>query len=147
MNKLLPDIHIWGNWIWRPLFIHSIHSSRAQKKRQHQSCALKVLIRLFLYWLCCVTCGFAPLWPERDPSLVLCVQVDSGYNTYSTCTTSLMDGVGTDSQSKEPQDTHTAEEGLVHSKRTKSKVTHTHRAEITVSLIIPFIKHTHRSLY
>ncbi|KAK2818087.1 hypothetical protein Q7C36_022020 [Tachysurus vachellii] len=50
------------------------------------------------------------------------MQVDSGYNTYSTCTTSLMDGVFTDSQSKELQDTHTAEVGLVHSKRTKSKL-------------------------
>lgn len=62
-------------------------------------------------------------WPECDLSLVLCVQVDSGYNTYSTCTTSLMDAVSTDSQSKELQDTHTAEEGLTHSKHTKSKVT------------------------
>ncbi|KAB5523530.1 hypothetical protein PHYPO_G00153590 [Pangasianodon hypophthalmus] len=50
------------------------------------------------------------------------MQVDSGYNTYSTCTTSLMDTVSTDSQSKEPQDTHMAEEGLTHSKHTKSKL-------------------------
>ncbi|KAF5909271.1 protein aurora borealis-like, partial [Clarias magur] len=49
------------------------------------------------------------------------MQVDSGYNTYSTCTISLMDGIVTDSQSKETQDTHTAEEGLTHSKHTKSK--------------------------
>lgn len=79
--------------------------------------------------------GFASPWPECDPSLVSCVQVDSGYNTYSTYTTSLMDGVGTDSQSKEPQDTHTAEEGLAHSKHTKPKVTHVHRTEVSVSLI------------
>lgn len=72
---------------------------------------------------------------ECDPSLVSCVQVDSGYNTYSTCTTSLMDGVSTDSQSKEPQDTHTAEEGLTHSKHTKSKVTHAHSTEVIASLI------------
>ncbi|MCJ8748027.1 hypothetical protein PDJAM_G00160320 [Pangasius djambal] len=65
---------------------------------------------------------FCSLWPECDPSLVLCVQVDSGYNTYSTCTTSLMDTVSTESQSKEPQDTHTAEEGLTRSKHTKSKL-------------------------
>ncbi|XP_022530338.2 protein aurora borealis isoform X1 [Astyanax mexicanus] len=50
------------------------------------------------------------------------MQVDSGYNTYSTCTTSLMDAISSDSQSKELQDTHTAEEGLSYSKNTNSKL-------------------------
>ncbi|XP_072513659.1 protein aurora borealis [Salminus brasiliensis] len=50
------------------------------------------------------------------------MQVDSGYNTYSTCTTSLMDGISSDSQSKELQDTHTAEEGPSYSKHTKAKL-------------------------
>ncbi|KAK3530490.1 hypothetical protein QTP86_027769 [Hemibagrus guttatus] len=50
------------------------------------------------------------------------MQVDSGYNTYSTYTASQMDSVSTDSQSKELQDTHTVEEGLAHSKHTKLKL-------------------------
>ncbi|KAI4871467.1 hypothetical protein NFI96_015952, partial [Prochilodus magdalenae] len=49
------------------------------------------------------------------------MQVDSGYNTYSTCTTSLMDAISSDSQSKELQDTQSAEEGPSYTKYTKSK--------------------------
>ncbi|XP_043104107.1 protein aurora borealis [Puntigrus tetrazona] len=40
------------------------------------------------------------------------MQVDSGYNTHSVCTTSLMDTLSSDSQSKDVLDTHTAEEGV-----------------------------------
>ncbi|KAL7824491.1 hypothetical protein AOLI_G00328750 [Acnodon oligacanthus] len=54
------------------------------------------------------------------------MQVDSGYNTYSTCTTSLMDAISSDSQSKELQDTHTAEEVLSYTKHTKSKLVMPH---------------------
>ncbi|KAI5629113.1 protein aurora borealis isoform X1 [Silurus asotus] len=65
---------------------------------------------------------FVSLLAERSMAPYdVSMQVDSGYNTYSTCTTSLMDGVSADSQSKEAQDTHNAEEGLTHSKHTKSK--------------------------
>ncbi|XP_035390422.1 protein aurora borealis [Electrophorus electricus] len=49
------------------------------------------------------------------------MQVDSGYNTNSTCATSLMDGIS--SESKELQEPHTAaEEGLGYTKHTKSKL-------------------------
>lgn len=66
---------------------------------------------------------FVSLLAERSVAPYdVSMQVDSGYNTYSTCTMSLMDAVSTDSQSKEPQDTHTAEEGLAQSKHTKSKL-------------------------
>ncbi|XP_051560553.1 protein aurora borealis-like [Myxocyprinus asiaticus] len=44
------------------------------------------------------------------------MQVDSGYNTHSVCTTSLMDTLSSDSQSKEMLDTHTAEEGIFYTK-------------------------------
>ncbi|XP_030634820.1 protein aurora borealis [Chanos chanos] len=49
------------------------------------------------------------------------MQVDSGYNTYSVCTNSLMDGISSDSQSKELFDTHVPEEGTAYIKHTRSK--------------------------
>lgn len=52
------------------------------------------------------------------------VQVDSGYNTHSVCTTSLMDTLNSDNQSREMLDMHTAEEGLPYARHTKPKVTH-----------------------
>lgn len=55
--------------------------------------------------------------------LLLCVQVDSGYNTYSAGTTSLMEGISCDSQSKEALDAHIPEEGpQLYTKLLKSKV-------------------------
>jgi len=55
------------------------------------------------------------------------VQVDSGYNSHSVCTNSLMDALSSDSQSKEMLDTHTAEEGVPFTRHTKPKVmSHTH---------------------
>ncbi|XP_026060143.1 protein aurora borealis [Carassius auratus] len=50
------------------------------------------------------------------------MQVDSGYNTHSVCTTSLMDTLSSDSQSKDMLDTHTAEEGVPFTKHTKPKL-------------------------
>ncbi|KAI7811088.1 protein aurora borealis isoform X2 [Triplophysa rosa] len=50
------------------------------------------------------------------------MQVDSGYNTHSVCTTSLMDTLSSDNQSKEMLDTHTAEEGLLYARHTKPKL-------------------------
>uniref|UniRef100_A0A672PK11 Protein aurora borealis n=1 Tax=Sinocyclocheilus grahami TaxID=75366 RepID=A0A672PK11_SINGR len=50
------------------------------------------------------------------------MQVDSGYNTHSVCTTSLMDTLSSDSQSKDMLDTHTAEEGVPFTRHTKPKV-------------------------
>ncbi|XP_066517093.1 protein aurora borealis [Hoplias malabaricus] len=50
------------------------------------------------------------------------MQVDSGYNTYSACATSLMDAISTDTQTKELQDTHMTEEGLGYTKHTKAKL-------------------------
>ncbi|XP_067259574.1 protein aurora borealis isoform X2 [Chanodichthys erythropterus] len=50
------------------------------------------------------------------------MQVDSGYNTYSVCTNSLMDALSSDSQSKEMLDTHTAEEGVPFTRHTKPKL-------------------------
>lgn len=55
-------------------------------------------------------------------SLMFSAQVDSGYNTYSVCTNSLMDALSSDSQSKEMLDTHTAEEGVPFTRHTKPKV-------------------------
>ncbi|XP_073719665.1 protein aurora borealis isoform X1 [Misgurnus anguillicaudatus] len=49
------------------------------------------------------------------------MQVDSGYNSHSVCTTSLMDTLSSDSQSKEILNTHTADEGLFYPKYTKPK--------------------------
>lgn len=58
---------------------------------------------------------------------MFCVQVDSGYNTHSVCTNSLMDALSSDSQSKEMLETHTAEEGVPFTRHTKPKVmSHTH---------------------
>lgn len=55
--------------------------------------------------------------------LLLCVQVDSGYNTYSAGTTSLMEGISCDSQSKEALDAHIPEESpQLYTKLLKSKV-------------------------
>ncbi|XP_016382712.1 protein aurora borealis-like [Sinocyclocheilus rhinocerous] len=48
--------------------------------------------------------------------------VDSGYNTHSVCTTSLMDTLSSDSQSKDMLDTHTAEEGVPFTRHTKPKL-------------------------
>lgn len=63
------------------------------------------------------------------------VQVDSGYNTHSVCTNSLMDALSSDSQSKEMLDTHTAEEGVPFTRHTKPKVmSHTHTKNISHSL-------------
>ncbi|KAK2908923.1 hypothetical protein Q8A67_004760 [Cirrhinus molitorella] len=50
------------------------------------------------------------------------MQVDSGYNTHSVCTTSLMDTLSSDSQSKDIVDTHTAEEGVPFTRHTKPKL-------------------------
>ncbi|XDV15140.1 hypothetical protein PO909_015271 [Leuciscus waleckii] len=50
------------------------------------------------------------------------MQVDSGYNTHSVCTNSLMDALSSDSQSKEMLDTHTAEEGVPFTRHTKPKL-------------------------
>ncbi|XP_026123896.1 protein aurora borealis [Carassius auratus] len=50
------------------------------------------------------------------------MQVDSGYNTHSVCTTSLMDTLSSDSQSKDLLDTHTAEEGVPFTRYTKPKL-------------------------
>ncbi|KAK7161696.1 hypothetical protein R3I94_004390 [Phoxinus phoxinus] len=50
------------------------------------------------------------------------MQVDSGYNTHSVCTNSLMDALSSDSQSKEMLDTHTAEEGIPFTRHTKPKL-------------------------
>ncbi|KAI2668440.1 Protein aurora borealis [Labeo rohita] len=50
------------------------------------------------------------------------MQVDSGYNTHSVCTTSLMDTLSSDSQSKDVLDTHTAEEGVPFTRHTKPKM-------------------------
>ncbi|XP_016095345.1 protein aurora borealis-like [Sinocyclocheilus grahami] len=50
------------------------------------------------------------------------MQVDSGYNTHSVCTTSLMDTLSSDSQSKDMLDTHTAEEGVPFTRHTKPKL-------------------------
>ncbi|XP_073689111.1 protein aurora borealis [Garra rufa] len=50
------------------------------------------------------------------------MQVDSGYNTYSVCTTSLMDTLSSDGQSKDMLDTHTAEEGVPFTRHTKPKL-------------------------
>lgn len=62
------------------------------------------------------------------------VQVDSGYNTHSVCTNSLMDALSSDSQSKEMLDTHTAEEGVPFTRHTKPKVmSHTtHPTSVTL---------------
>ncbi|KTG41735.1 hypothetical protein cypCar_00029896 [Cyprinus carpio] len=50
------------------------------------------------------------------------MQVDSGYNTHSVCTTSLMDTLSSDSQSKDMLDAHTAEEGVPFTRHTKPKI-------------------------
>lgn len=50
------------------------------------------------------------------------MQVDSGYNTHSVCTTSLMDTLSSDSQSKEMLDTHTSEESGPFTRHTKPKL-------------------------
>lgn len=50
------------------------------------------------------------------------MQVDSGYNTHSVCTTSLMDTLSSNNQSKELLDTHTAEEGLLYTRHTRPKL-------------------------
>ncbi|XP_062383495.1 protein aurora borealis [Sardina pilchardus] len=51
------------------------------------------------------------------------MQVDSGYNTYSAGTTSLMEGISCDSQSKEVSDAHIPEEGhQLYTKFMKSKI-------------------------
>ncbi|XP_012696132.2 protein aurora borealis [Clupea harengus] len=50
------------------------------------------------------------------------MQVDSGYNTYWTGTTSLMEGISCDSQSKEVLDAHIPEEGQLYTKFMKSKI-------------------------
>ncbi|XP_059408401.1 protein aurora borealis-like [Carassius carassius] len=50
------------------------------------------------------------------------MQVDSGYNTHSVCTTSLMDTLSSESQSKDMLDTHTAEEGVPFTRYTKPKL-------------------------
>ncbi|XP_051558466.1 protein aurora borealis-like [Myxocyprinus asiaticus] len=50
------------------------------------------------------------------------MQVDSGYNTYSVCTTSLMDTLSSDSQTKEMLDTHAVEEGILYTRHTKPKL-------------------------
>ncbi|KAG1933607.1 protein aurora borealis [Pimephales promelas] len=50
------------------------------------------------------------------------MQVDSGYNSHSVCTNSLMDALSSDSQSKEMLDTHTAEEGVPFTRHTKPKL-------------------------
>uniref|UniRef100_A0A8C2I7L0 Protein aurora borealis n=1 Tax=Cyprinus carpio TaxID=7962 RepID=A0A8C2I7L0_CYPCA len=50
------------------------------------------------------------------------MQVDSGYNTHSVCTTSLMDTLSSDSQSKDMLDAHTAEEGVPFTRHTKPKL-------------------------
>ncbi|TRY82546.1 hypothetical protein DNTS_005857 [Danionella cerebrum] len=49
------------------------------------------------------------------------MQVDSGYNTHSVCTTSLMDMLSSDGQSKEMLDKHTAEEEAIFHKLSKPK--------------------------
>lgn len=55
------------------------------------------------------------------------MQVDSGYNTYSAGTTSLMEGISCDSQSKEALDAHIPEESpQLYTKLLKSKIVPPH---------------------